>query len=60
MSETAAAVLTLDRPVRDQLMLLAAYRNRIFEQSPPVQVDPVAVLEAFPSLLGLVEQLSPT
>ncbi len=56
----AAAGITLDRAVRDRLMLLAAYRNRIFEQSPPVRVDPVEILEAFPSLRGLVEQLSAT
>ena len=53
-----AAGITLGPSERTQLMVLAAYRNRIFEMSPPVTVDPAAILEAFPALRDLVEQLS--
>ena len=53
-----AAGITLGPAARAQLMVLAAYRNRIFERSPPVTVDPTEILEAFPALRDLVEQLS--
>lgn len=52
-----AAGISLDKEMRDRLMILAAYRNRIFERSPPVEVDPSAIIEAFPALRELVEQL---
>jgi len=47
----------LDGATRSRLMVLAAYRNRLFETPPPVQVDPSAILEAFPELGRLVERL---
>jgi len=53
-----AAGVTLDAAARSQLMVLAAYRNRIFERSPPVRVDPSEILDAFPALRAFVEQLS--
>lgn len=52
-----AAGLLLERPQRDQLMVLAAYRNRIFETPPPVQVEPARVAEAFPALEKLIRGL---
>lgn len=53
----AAAGVSLEREARDRLMVLAAYRNRIFERSPPVEVDPAAIIDAFPALREFVEHL---
>lgn len=52
-----AAGFALTGDERTRLMVLAAYRNRLFETPPPVQVDPIAILEAFPELRRLVERL---
>jgi hypothetical protein len=52
-----AAGLKLERPQRDMLMVLAAYRNRIFDTPPPVRVEPARIAEAFPALRELVEGL---
>lgn len=56
---TAREVLqvTLGVQERDQLLLLAAYRNRIFRSPPPVRVIRAEVLGAFPVLNQLVESL---
>jgi len=51
------AALGLGRAQRDRLLVLAAYRNRIFETPPPVRVDPAQITEAFPALRELVESL---
>ena len=46
--------LTLGEAERDQLLVLAAYRNRIFRSPPPVRVVRNEILEAFPALNRLV------
>lgn len=50
---------TLTVPERESLLLLAAYRNRIFRSPPPVRVVREEILEAFPALTRLVEGLRP-
>jgi hypothetical protein len=56
---TAKEVLrvTLDEDGREDLLLLSAYRNRIFRSPPPVRVIRGEILDAFPSLNQLVENL---
>lgn len=49
--------ITLDEKDRDKLLLLAAYRNRIFRAPPPVRVNREEIREAFPALNRLVEGL---
>lgn len=49
--------LRLHEEERDQLLLLAAYRNRIFRSPPPVQVDRIQILAGFPALDRMVEGL---
>lgn len=49
--------VTLDEADRNDLLLLAAYRNRIFRAPPPVQVNTGEILEAIPALNRLVERL---
>lgn len=39
---------------RDRLLLLSAYRNRIFRTPPPVTIEPRAILEALEDLETLV------
>ncbi|MGW8265367.1 MAG: hypothetical protein ACWGSQ_03315 [Longimicrobiales bacterium] len=53
--EALGVVLELED--RDQLLLLSAYRNRIFRSPPPVQVRREEILAAFPALNRLVERL---
>lgn len=53
--EALGVVLELED--RDQLLLLSAYRNRIFRSPPPVQVRRAEILAAFPALNRLVERL---
>lgn len=52
-----ATGVTLSELDRDQLLLLAAYRNRIFRTPPPVRIVPGEILPAFASLERLAEQL---
>jgi hypothetical protein len=47
----------VDRRQREELMLLGAYRNRIFLLPPPVRIVTDEVLGAFPTLVELVERL---
>jgi len=49
--------VSLDEGERKDLLLLGAYRNRIFRAPPPVRVIPGEILEAFGSLEGLMERL---
>lgn len=42
---------------REQLLVLAAYRNRIFRSPPPLNVVPAQILGAWGTLEGLVETL---
>ena len=53
----AAVGIVLDESMRDQLLLLAAYRNRVFRYPPPVRIVPGDVLPAFSALRSLVERL---
>ncbi|MHC4781235.1 MAG: hypothetical protein ACYTFG_21890 [Planctomycetota bacterium] len=57
---TAKEVLdvTLDQEERDALLLLSAYRNRIFRSPPPVRVVREEIMAAFPALNRLVESLT--
>jgi len=48
---------SLTREDRDLLLLLLAYRNRIFRCVPPVEIHKEEVLVAFPVLVQLVERL---
>jgi len=48
---------SIDEDQRRDLMLIGAYRNRIFSLPPPVKVVPGEVLEAYPTLIDLVERL---
>ncbi len=43
---------------RDDLLLLAAYRNRLFRHPPPIEVRPKAIRKAFESLERLLKALS--
>ena len=53
----AAIGLTLSADDQEQLLLLAAYRNRLFRCPPPVRVVPGEILGAFGRLERLVEGL---
>ena len=57
VSAQEALGVTLDATERDQLLLLSAYRNRIFRYPPPIRVNTHEVLSAFESLERLVEGL---
>ncbi len=50
--------VTLGAGEREQLLLLAAYRNRIFHWGPPLEVKPAEILAAFGDLERLVEALA--
>lgn len=49
---------TLGAPQRESLLLLGAYRNRLFRYPPPVRVDPGAIRAALPALEALMQQLT--
>jgi hypothetical protein len=49
--------VALSEDERDQLLLLSAYRNRIFRYPPPVRVVTGDILRAFESLDRLVKEL---
>ena len=49
--------ITLEEGEREQLLLLAAYRNRIFRSPPPVRVVREEILAANPALNHLVQRL---
>lgn len=53
----ATVGVTLSEADREQLLLLAAYRNRIFRTPPPVRIQPGRILPAFSRLKSLVETL---
>jgi hypothetical protein len=50
--------VSLDRSDQDDLLLLSAYRNRLFRYPPPVRVVPGEILGAFGALDRLVERLA--
>jgi hypothetical protein len=58
VSAQEAIGVTLDATTRDRLLLLSAYRNRIFRYPPPIRVNTHDVLNAFASLQQLVAGLS--
>lgn len=47
--------VTLDAAARDQLLLLSAYRNRIFRYPPPISLVTREIVSAFESLVLLVD-----
>ena len=49
--------ITLGAEERDRLLLLCAYRNRIFRTPPPLEIAPQDILEALPDLEELVAAL---
>lgn len=55
-----ATGVALTAAERDQLLLLAACRNRIFRHPPPLQLEPRRVLAAFPALARLMTQVRAT
>ena len=57
VSAQEAIGVTLDATGRDQLLLLAAYRNRIFRYPPPIQLNTKDILAAFEDLVRFVEGL---
>jgi len=52
--------VTLSAGEQEQLLLLAAYRNRLFRCPPPVRVVPPDIHRALPALEHLVRRLLPT
>ena len=48
---------TISPHVREKMLRLAAYRNRIFRLPPPVKVVTAEILDAFPELVDLYEKL---
>jgi hypothetical protein len=48
----------LDQDAYEKLLLLAAYRNRIFRVQPPVAVKPSEIVRAYPALTALYETLA--
>jgi hypothetical protein len=57
VTATEALGVSLTHEDREQLLLLAAYRNRIFRSPPPVRVIRDEILGAFPALNRLVGSL---
>lgn len=57
VTANGALGIALDEEEREKLLLLSAYRNRIFRSPPPVRVVPTEILEAFPVLNRLMEKL---
>lgn len=49
--------VTLGEAEREHLLLLSAYRNRIFRSPPPVRVMPAEIREAFETLRNLAKRL---
>jgi hypothetical protein len=52
-----AVGVALDKVQREHLLLLAAYRNRIFRYPPPVRIVPKEILSAFAALDSLVRRM---
>lgn len=55
---TEAVGVTLEGDERERLLVLAAYRNRIFRYPPPLRLVPAQILDAWESLERLVAALS--
>lgn len=49
--------ITIDESDRDNLLLLSAYRNRLTRYPPPVRLAPNQIVDAFESLVPVVERL---
>lgn len=52
-----AVGVSLSAAEQEDLLLLAAYRNRLFRCPPPVRVEPAAIERAFPTLERVVSAL---
>jgi hypothetical protein len=57
ITASGALDIALSEEEREALLLLSAYRNRIFRSPPPVRVVRGEILEAFPVLNALMEKL---
>jgi hypothetical protein len=57
VSAQEAIGVTVSGEEQEQLLLLAAYRNRLFRYPPPIEIVPSQILPAFASLERLVEGL---
>jgi len=55
-AQEALGLALTEKEQRD-LLLLSAYRNRIFRAPPPVRVAPMAILQAFGSLEALADRI---
>lgn len=56
-SAREAIGVSLAAEERERLLLLAAYRNRLFRYPPPIRIVPGEILAAFPALERLVDAL---
>ncbi len=54
---TTALGVTLDEAQREQLLVLSAYRNRIFRTAPPLNVVPAQIMGAWGALKSLMGSL---
>lgn len=52
-----AVGFSLNAVEQEKLLLLAAYRNRIFRYSPPVRIEPEPILDAFGVLRTVIDRL---
>ncbi len=50
--------VTLDAADQADLLVLAAYRNRLFRYPPPIRIVPAEITNAYGALVRLVEHLS--
>ncbi len=49
--------MTIEETQRDNLLLLSAYRNRVTRYPPPIRIEPHKIIDAFDSLVPVVEKL---
>jgi hypothetical protein len=52
-----AVGVSFNAETREKLLLLSAYRNRVFRCQPPLRVRPTEILEGFDELTHLITQL---
>jgi hypothetical protein len=49
--------ITLDSADRENLLVLSSYRNRLTRYPPPIRIEPHRILDAFDTLVPVVEKL---
>jgi len=54
----SACGTSIEPPAREQLLLLEAYRKRIFRFPPPVRIVPAEIRQAYPALTRLYDALT--